>query len=197
MLMLLAVLALSGIFVDAQISVEKTEIKKIDEYTKTLDTFVKKNKSPHLIFADISQDEKQKWQKFESAEALEKFREDTETYTIAYNWRKNEKIVVANFTLFSRSGDWAKYVYLHFRENGTLVKVESQLNTFYGNFSFLQSIYFDEKGNILKNTSEYLDLQTQKPTKVSNDYILDNGDRIKPFYFKNTNQLPYSHLLKD
>ncbi len=193
----LLVLGLISLFVYAQKSDENNEIQKIDEYSKTLDTFVEKNKSPHLVFADVSKNEKPKWKKFESEKALNEFREISETYSISYNWQKNGKIVISNFTLFSESGDWIKYVYLYFREDGTLAKAESQLNTFYGNFSFLQDIYFDEKGNILKNISKYLDLETKKPKTPDKGDIFDNGDRINPFYFKTADQLPYNHLLKE
>ncbi|MGI8668510.1 MAG: hypothetical protein ACR2J3_01540 [Aridibacter sp.] len=196
-IILLWLLCLLGIFVFAQVANKKTGIEKIDKYSKTLDSFIEKNKSPHLVFADVSQSEKPKWKKFESEKAFNKFQETSVAYSISYNWQKNGKIVVSNFILSSESGDWFKYVYLYFCEDGTLVKAKSQLNTFYGNFNFLQDIYFDEKGHILKDTLTYLDLYSKKPKNPDESDILVNGDRMNPFYFKTTNQLPYNHLLKD
>jgi hypothetical protein len=99
----------------------KAEIESIDAYCKTVDAI--QDKTAGLVFADTAglNDDTPKWRGFASEKALEKFREDSDTYSIAYNWRKGTKIVASNFTLFSDSGDWAKYVYHCFREDGSLV----------------------------------------------------------------------------
>ncbi len=191
------VLALISLFVYAQRSDESDTVRRIDDYSKTLNDFVRKNKSPHLIFADISDYEKQRWKKFESEKALDEFRENSESFSIAYNWQINGKIAVSNFTLSGESGDWVKYVHLYFREDGTLAKANSQLSTFYGNFSLLQDIYFDQNGQILKNTSKYLSVKTNEIKFPDKSNIIDNGDRINPFYFMTNDKLPYNHLLKE
>ena len=103
---------------------------------------------------------------------------------------------MTQFVLSSGSGDWVKFVYLCFREDGTLAKMDSQLNTFHGDFSLLQTIYFDRKGKILKRSSQYLDLETDKPITPRKDDILDNGDNIKAFYYTRTTKLPFASLLK-
>jgi hypothetical protein len=176
------------------------EIKKIKAYCKTIDAFVKRNKSPQLIFADISDyndDSKAKWRKFASEKALEKFREKTETYTIAYNWRKNGKLIHSNFTLFSPSGDWTQYVYHYFRPDGTLAKVESDMRTFYGDMIVLQTIYFDSKGKLLSKTTQYKDLTTHKPKKPSKDFLSDFSQlKSGEDYFKKTSKLPFASLLR-
>lgn len=186
-----------GFLAVAQKRSKADKIRKIDEYISTIDFIIKDSNSPHLIFADVSQDDKPKWRKFDSQKALNKFRETSETYSIAYTWQKDGRVAATSLTLFSESGDWAKYVYLYFREDGTLAKVESDLRTFYGDFSLVQVIYFDERGDTLKSTSEYVDLMTNEPKRPHKDDILDNGDKIKLLYFANTNQLPYSHLLQE
>jgi hypothetical protein len=145
-----------------------------------------------LIFADISETEKPKWLKFKSEKELENF----EAYRIAKVARKNGKVVMSIFTLSSGSGDWVKYVYYYFRENGTLAKIESQLNTFYGHFTVLQDIYFNNNGKVLKKTTRYLDLETQNPKKPSKDDFLNNGDNFNHVnFYKKTNKLPFTHLL--
>jgi len=188
-----------SLLVSAQTN-KKAEIKLIDAYSKTVDAFVKKYKSPHLVFADVSDYEtnsKPKWKKFASEKALEKFRKTTETYSIAYNWRKNGKIIMSSFTLFSPSGDWAKYVYLFFREDGTLAKSETEVRTFYGKLSILQDFYFDGKGRLLKKTREYKDLTTDKPIKPTEDDIDTNSYSIgKGNYYKTTSKLPFASLLR-
>ncbi len=180
-------------FVSAQTG-KKAEIKRIDAYCKTLDTFVKKYKSMHLVFADVSDynQNKPQWRKYNSEKEFEKAREKVESYNIAYVWRKNGKIVKANFTFSSPSGDWAHYIYHYFREDGTIAKVEAQLNTFYGNMTILRRFYFNRKGSPLRKTTKYLDLETQKPKKSEEQDFYDNEVKI----FKKTNRLPFISLLK-
>lgn len=191
--------ALSILPVAAQTG-KNAEIKRIDAYVKTLDAFVKRNKRPHLIFADISdynENNKPKWRKFASVKTLEKFRESSETYTIAYNWLQRGKIVKSNFTLFSPSGDWANYVYHDFRPDGTLAHVESEMRTFNGDLIIIQDFYFDRRGRLLKKTVKYRDLETQKPIKPTKEFLENNGDFLNDVeYYKKTSKLPFAGLLK-
>src|SRR5207247_2086829 len=113
---------------------------------KTVDALTKKSKEPNLIFADTSDytDEKAlpKWQKFVSVNALEEFEETTALYSIAYNWRRNGKIIETNFTNSSESGDWAMYINHCYRPDGTLARVTSELRTFYGDYIITRTRYF-------------------------------------------------------
>lgn len=176
------------------------EIKRIKAYCKTVDSFLKRNKSPQIIFADISDyndDSKGKWRKFSSEKSLEKFRTRNETYTIAYNWRKNGKLIQSNFTLFSPSGDWAQYVYHCFRPDGTLAKVESDMRTFYDDMIILQTIYFDSKGKQVGKNIQYKDLRSKKSKKPSKDFLRDfEGIKNGQDYFKKTSKLPFAKLIK-
>lgn len=113
----------------------------------------------------------------------------------AYALRKQRKIVIVNSTLTSESGDWVKYVYHYFRADGSLAKVKSNLNTFYGNFRFAQNIYFDRKGNVLKRTSHFSNLETNKPIVPSRDDIENNESNLKEFYYKKISRLPFNLLL--
>ena len=178
----------------------KIEIKRIDAYCKSVDALIAKYKGPELVFADTAgiDDEKEKWQKFASEKALETFREKSETYTIAHNWLKNRKIVASNFTLFSASGDWTRYVYHYFREDGTLARVKSELRTFNGDFIVVRTAYFSG-GSRLIQKSEYIDvktvdLKTREPKKHGSGVMDDDPAAVD--YFKNTKKLPLAHLLK-
>src|SRR3954451_13422425 len=88
----------------------KVEVAKIESYCKGIDSMTKKAKQPDLIFADTAayedQSTKPKWQKFPSEKALEKFLDESVSYSSAYNWRKEGKIVASNFTNSGESGDW-------------------------------------------------------------------------------------------
>lgn len=174
------------------------EIKRIDRYVRSIDRLTNRSKGPDLVFADTagSDDKTTSWRRFASTKELEKFRETKETYTVAYNWRSNGRIVAANFTLFSESGDWAKYVDHYFRADGTLAKVRSELRTFYGDYIVIRDIYFDTKGRRIKRTMKYLDLTTKKPKKPTADFLADNSMASEVDYFKRTNLLPFAKLLK-
>lgn len=179
-------------FVSAQTG-KKAEIKRIDAYRKTLDSFVKKHKGPHFVFADVSDDNRNKpqWRRYNSEKEFEKARENFESYNIAYVWRKNGKTVMANFTFSSPSGDWSHYVFHYFREDGTLAKVEARLNTFYGNLTVLRNFYFNRQGKLLRKMTKYLDLETQKPKNPAKEEFYDNEVKI----FKKTSKLPFNFLL--
>lgn len=196
-LFLLLAFQVLGVFAQ---NTKNAEIKRIEAYCKTVDAFVKSNKNAQLVFADTSDyndDSKSKWQKFASEKALEEFRETSETYSIAYNWQKNGKLVKSNFTFFSPSGDWAQYVFHCFRTDGTLAKVESDMRTFNDDIIILQTLYFDTKGKLFRKTAQYKDLATKKPKKPSKEFLKNNPDlAIGVDYFKKTSSLPFAKLLK-
>jgi hypothetical protein len=188
------IFALSVLPVFAQKS-KNTEIKRINAYVKTINAFVEKKK-PHIVFADTSdynETSKPKWRKFASEKVLEKFRETSETYTIAYNWRKSGRLIQSNFTLFSPSGDWTQYDFYYFRPNGTIAKIASELRTFMGDLIVLRDFYFDGKGKPLRQTTRYRDLNTNKTVKKPND-----GDfqTTEVEIYKTVRQLPFAKLIK-
>src|SRR5688500_15178485 len=77
------------------------------------------------------------------------------------------KVVPSNFTLFSPSGDSVKYVYHHFRTDGTLARVESDYRTFNGDFMVVRRRYFDRAGKQIHQTAKFLDLKPRKPKDAS------------------------------
>ena len=170
---------------------ETDEIRKINSYVKELSAYIDKNAKKQEVYADVSENDKPKWQKFSSEKAFEKYRENVEIYTIAYVWRKESKVVTANFTFTSGSGDWVHYVFYSFREDGTLAKIKAQLNTFYGNMKVIRNLYFNKNGKLIKKTFQYRDLQTGKLKKPGDDFY-DNEIKI----YRNTKRLPFINLVK-
>ena len=200
LLFFFVVFVLSVLPIAAQTS-KNAEVKRIDSYVKTVDNFTKRYKNPQLIFADTSdynEGSRPKWRKFASEKALEKFREKTETYTIAYNWLQRGKIVKSDFTLFSPSGDWANYVYHHFREDGSLARAESEMRTFNGDLIIIQDFYFDRKGNLLRKSVKYRDLQTNKPIKPTKEFLANKADFSDDVeYYTKTSKLPFAGLVRN
>ena len=77
---------------------KSAEVKNIDAYCKTVDAVRLKGKSPELVFADVSDyndsgKDKPNWRKFASEKTLDKFREKSETYSIAYNDTTGDRTV--------------------------------------------------------------------------------------------------------
>lgn len=171
------------------------EIRKIDALVRTIDKV--SQSSEKIVVADTAGFDQVKadWKLFESEKALDKFRDTSETYTIAFNWRRGGKIAASNFTLFSPSGDWTKYIFHYFRPDGSLALVRSELRTFYGEFIVKEDRYFDRRGRLLKKTVKYYDLQSgklKKPTKEMRD---DNPSLYKVDYFMNADKLPFASLI--
>jgi len=172
------------------------EIKRIDALVRSIDKIARDdNKIVVADTADFDKDAKPVWKLFESEKALDKFRDTSETYTIAFNWRRRGKIAASNFTLFSPSGDWTKYVFHYFRPDGSLAVVKSELRTFYGEFIVKESRYFDKRGRLLKRTVGYFDLTSGKPKKPTKEMRDDNPSVYRVDYFKNVNKLPFAKLL--
>lgn len=87
-----------------------------------------------------------------------------------------------------------KYVYHHFREDGTLARVESDYRTFNGDFMVVRQRYFDRAGKQIKNSVKFLDLKTRKPKDASSGVMGDDSDDVD--YYKTTSKLPFASLVK-
>jgi len=172
-------------------------IKEIDALARSIQVIVDGKKQPDLIFADTADVDATsgKWRKFASMGALETFREETETYSIAYNWKAKGRLVASNFTLFSPSGDWSKYVMHFFRRDGSAAMVTSELRTFYGHFIAFRTEYFDASGKRLKVGTKYMDLSTRTPKKPTQEMLADNPAFYAVDRFKRVRDLPFSRLL--
>lgn len=174
---------------------QASEVRKIDAYAKTVGALAKKAGKPDLIFADTSDyeesDRKPAWRRFESEEELTKFREETkETYALAFVWQRDGKPVLANFTIFSPSGDWAQYDFHYFRADGSVAKIESELRTFYGEFSLKRDVWFSAAGKQISSRRGYYTLETGKPIRKPKVAFETEIDR-----YKRATDLPFYSLL--
>lgn len=162
--------------------------KAIDSYVRSVEKLTDSRKQPDLVMADTADADAEKpdWKRFASPAELEKAREEKEAYTIAFNWKKNGKIVASNFTFFSPSGDWSQYVFHFFRPNGTLARVDAELRTFMDDCVIKQEFYFDRSGKRLRKTLAYFDLNTNKPKRRCL-----GADALKFNYYRSTEKLPF------
>lgn len=177
-----------------QIEAQTKTLAQIDEYAKTISSWMKKTKQ--RIFADVSSDGKSaNWKEFKTEKMRDNADKGDNLNENAYVWTKAGKIASTTYTFQSPSRDWAHFVTYYFRTNGTLAKAESDLNTFYGSVTVKRNYYFDFKGKILKQDVKYFDLRTQKSINLKERQ--KDGEFIdeKVKFFKNTNKLPFIKLL--
>jgi hypothetical protein len=171
-------------------------VRQIDAFVKAIDSKAKRAEAPKLIFADVSDYESNaaaKWQRFASEKALERHRKKTEAYTIAYVWLDGGKVASTNFTMFSPSGDWAKYVYSYYRPDGSLARVETDYRTFNGDFKLIRRRYFDNTGKQIGSSVKTLDLQSGKPKKAPDGVMGDEPNETD--HYMTAAKLPIAHLL--
>ena len=192
----LILVILAAVIVSAQGS-RSTAVRQIDKYVRSVDRIVENKRNRKYVVADTAgeNDERAKWKLFPSEKALEKYREDNETYTIALSWKSGGRTVASYLTLFSESGDWAHYVYLYFRPDGSLAYAESELRTFYGDYIAIHEYYYDNGGRRLRKRSKYLDLTTQKPKEPTAEMQRDSLDMVDGVIYKKVARLPFVHLL--
>ncbi|HEV7698944.1 MAG TPA: hypothetical protein VGO43_01810 [Pyrinomonadaceae bacterium] len=184
-----------GILTLCSSSAAQSTAVEIDKYVRS----VKKTEGARnrTIVADTATEEQTKahWRVFPTEKALDRFREKSETYSIAYNWKLNGKLATSHFTDFSASGDWTEYTFHYFRPDGTIAKVEAELRTFYGDWIVIRHYYFDPAGKQIKKTSKYLDLTTNKPKKPTPEMPDVDAGVFAVTFYKRTNKLPFAGLV--
>jgi len=163
-----------------------TEVTTIDASVKQVDRFIKRNDKRRRTFGNAG-DEQDHWKEFKGKPAKgETDPEDLDE--VAYVWVRAGKVVAARFAFQSGSRDWAHYVTYYFREDGTLEKIHAQLNTFYGDISVVRERFYSSSGKLLRTSTRYLDLQSQKSRKRG-----DFQDEPIPVYLR-LRELPFSNL---
>ena len=166
------------------------QVAAIDSYAKRVDQFIKRNPNHLRIFANVASNKPDRWREFKSERSRDKADTGDNLNENAYVWLKAGKIVGVNFTFQSGSRDWAHFVMYYFREDGTLAKIQAQLNTFYGNVSIARDKFYSADGKMLRSTTRYLDLKSKKPTEPTADF----QDEPIPIY-RNVRDLPFRKLL--
>lgn len=190
-----SMITLAGLTAGTLAQSTASQVKSINTYCKQIDTIQKRRKSPELVYANVADmnSSKEKWRKFASAKALEKFRERNEVYDIAYNWRSGGRLIASTFTHSSPSGDWVNYVTHCFRADGTVARVETDYRTSLGDFKVLSTRYFTSSGRQISSSIKYLDLQSGKPKDKGDGVMGDVESRAE--YFKTVKKLPFAGLL--
>ena len=170
---------------------QKTELASIGSYAKSIDQFTNRNAGKRRIFGIVpgEEDKPDKWAEFKYVrQAVQANLHDS-----AYVWLKDGKVVAAQFSLTSSSGDWYHYVNYYFRADGTLVKIHAQLNTFAspeGGISVVRDKFYSSRGKLLRTDTQYLDLKSQKPRKRGE--FMDQPIQV----YQTARDLPFTKLLR-
>lgn len=163
-----------------------SDVTSINAYVKQVDRFIKINEKRKRTFGEVGNDQ-DAWREFKGNAAKSETPEDLDQ--LAYVWTRSGKVVAAGFTFQSGSRDWAHFVTYYFRADGTLAKIHSRLNTFYGNISAIRDRYYGTNGKLLRTTARYLDMDTQKTNKHPNF----QEERLP--IFLSVRSLPFFNLL--
>jgi hypothetical protein len=167
-------------------------VASISSYAATIERATN-NKSKRRIFADVSsgyENGPASWKEFRSERERTKAETGDNMNQIAFAWTRNGKLVATKITLTSPSGDWAHLINYYYREDGTLAKIQAQLNTFYGDVSVVREQFFQSSGKVIRSTTRYLDLNSRKPVRKPKDFF----DQEVPIY-KKISELPFAKLL--
>jgi hypothetical protein len=172
-------------------ALKRSEFASIEKYAKSIDQFTRRNSRKRRIFGIVpsAEDKPDKWAEFKTVRQTVQANLDES----AYVWLKDRKVVVAEFSFTSSSGDWYHYVNYYYRADGTLAKIHAQLNTFAasdGGMSIVREKFYSSKGKLLHTSTRYLDLQSQKPRKRG-----DFMDQPIPV-FQGVHDLPFAKLLR-
>jgi hypothetical protein len=168
--------------------------KNIDSYVARINQFIEQNPKSARIFADVAGygENTNRWREFRDEDEMEKARTRKNLNTMAYVWTRAGKVNGISFTFTSPSGDWAHLMNYYFRDDGSILKIHAELNSFYGDLSIVRDLYFNKRAVLVKNTRKYVDLKTRKPTKPGKPG--EFFDHSIPIY-SNVRALPFHKLL--
>jgi hypothetical protein len=167
-------------------SPRSSDVASINIYVRQVDRFIKINQSRKRIFGEVG-DGEDSWREFKGNAGKSETPEDLDQ--LAYVWTRSGKVIAAGFTFQSGSRDWFHFVTYYFRADGTLAKIHSRLNTFYGGVTAIREKYYGADGKVLRATARYLDIQSGKPKKNPNFQ-----DERLPIYLS-VRSLPFFKLL--
>ena len=170
------------------------ELAAIEAYCKEVDAFKKSNLNRARFFGDVSSWDQSgmtlhapssKWREFKSRKAREAAGTGDNLYDVADIYTRDDKVVLAEFWFGSPSGDWSQSVTYHFRDDGTLAKMQStyagfNLNPFPNREEFgarlVQTRVYDANGKRLRKSLQCFELgEKGRQRRCSGDYSHHEG----------------------
>ena len=170
--------------------VRQSELAAARAYCAQLDAFVDANRLDALRLAEARPSGSTAapvWRVFASDDE----REQADTESLANVWVRKGRVAVVALTLQSNSRDWVLFATYYFRPDGTLAKIDSTLNTFYGDLSVERVWFYDRNGKTLDFRAAIYDLHTRKRARPNRDFI----DEVVPRY-DTVRRLPFWRLVR-
>ena len=165
------------------------------DYVKAIQQYVGRDSGRKLVVGDASdytkKDDPPRWTLFDSEKALDDARDGDNLHTSAEVWLKNKSVVFVSLFLSSPSGDWAHRIDHVFRANGALVKMESELRTFYGDAIVSTHRYYDDQGKVVSEGRSVRDLETGRPVDKGRSFL----DR-KIDVYRRVDELPFWRVIE-
>lgn len=159
-------------------------------YCKTVYEFTQSN-PPNVFLAEVepaSSKSRARWREFPTKEELEK---DEHHLNAALVWLRDSKIVAANLTISSGSGDWFQYGDYCFDSDGRLAEVKEELRTSYGSIVAKRTYVYDGTGKLLEKIEKFTEFDNTTPKQPNEDFI----DEILPIYLR-SDDLPFIQVLR-
>jgi hypothetical protein len=170
--------------------VRRSELASAQAYCAQLDAFVDANRLDALRLAEArpsGSSAAPAWKVFASDDE----REQADADSLANVWVQKGRVAVVALTLQSSSRDWVLFATFYFRPDGTLAKIDSTLNTFYGDLSVERVWFYDRGGKTLDFHTAFYDLQTRKRVRPNRDFV----DKVVPRY-ETVRRLPFWKLVR-
>ncbi len=170
----------------------------IRAYCVEIQRFTEKYKADARVFAETwagpagdSGAGRAEWREFKTEKEWKEWTDSHEVGDAAFVWFRSGKLIAANFTRQSESGDWVSYENSCFREDGILAQLYATLNTFNGEMTVVRERIYSPRGKLINSKTSFLDLKTKKPKNRSAEFY-DH----KPVIYLRANKLPFAKLLE-
>jgi hypothetical protein len=183
----------------------KDKIGPIVAMCANIDKGVEKNTLSIRYFVNLGgSDKPDRWKEYPSLKACNRACENgCDDSAVVYF--QDKKLILADCSFSSRSGDWAMYVMYYYRNDGTLAKAEIDSRRFgclendsFDSDTFLGQAkwdeFFDVKGKPLHKTpTRYFNMDTKK--RLQKLYGFGSMLDDRPIYLKPT-ELPFNEFLR-
>jgi hypothetical protein len=163
------------------------EVANIQAYCKKVDRFIKSNPHSRRAFASTSPGGEQAANVWYQLGVDGDPRRGDNLNGNASVWLSQGKIVAASLTFRRESGDWVQHAMYYYREDGTLARINAQLDMFPGEMSFIREHFYDRNGVLISGSTKSCSLKSGRAKKPDKEFVpgplpvYETTDRL-PFY---------------
>jgi hypothetical protein len=172
-----------------QVATCAQEVANIQIYCKKVDRFIKANQNSCRLSASASPGEQASNGWHELIIDGDQRRGDfgNNLFDNASVWLNQGKIVAASITFRRESRGWVQNAMYYYREDGTLARINAQLDMSPGEMSFIREQFYDRNGVLISGSTKSCSLKTGRAKKPDQEFVpgplpvYETTDRL-PFY---------------